>query len=104
MRTHRVKEGYLLIDHRACGPSGSAVESATITCSHCQRVVVLNPARTRERHYCPKCDHYVCDECEIVRVSSGGTCTTFNQIVEQAQERASRGLSVVPFGKVLMAP
>lgn len=77
-RSLRRHEGYLLIDNRnspgvseafvrASGTDAVAVgegavfESATVTCSHCHRIVVLNPARTRPRHYCAQCDHYVCD-------------------------------------------
>ena len=33
----------------------------TLTCCHCNRVVVLNPERRRERHWCFKCDAYICD-------------------------------------------
>lgn len=74
-------EGYLMIDNRnspgvpqelidaanragknVAGFSGSNLfESATVTCSHCGAVVVLNPDRKRPRHYCSRCDHYVCD-------------------------------------------
>lgn len=75
MITKRNQEGYLLIDHRnspgmpasLVGPDGVAVpagvtfESATITCCHCNCVVILNPDRTRQRGYCAKCDQYVCD-------------------------------------------
>lgn len=94
----RSLEGYLLIDHRAAEGgidgavpvrAGALFESATITCSHCQRQVVLNPGRTRERGYCPKCDHYVCDTCEAVRVTSGGVCKTFKQIMDEAQNAAA---------------
>lgn len=72
------REGYLLIDHRnspgvseelirASGKnapvigSGQVFESGTVTCAHCNVVVVLNPNRTRPRGYCRKCDQYVCD-------------------------------------------
>lgn len=104
MFSKRSLEGYLLIDHRAGDGidsgvaksvpgaipvrSGGLFESATITCSHCQRQVVLNPDRTRERGYCPKCDHYVCDGCEAVRVASGGECRTFKQIMDDVQNAA----------------
>ena len=72
-------EGYLLIDNRF-GPGvseemvrasgkdapivgeGRMYESATITCSHCHTVVIINPDRSRPRNYCRKCDHYVCDK------------------------------------------
>lgn len=71
-------EGYLMIDHRAspgltpeleraCGlPPGAGqgmFEASTYSCSHCQAIVILNPARTRERAYCSKCDRYLCDGC-----------------------------------------
>ena len=89
------REGYLLVDHSACpdfrpGALPTQFESATITCSHCQRVVVLNPDRTRSRGYCRKCDHYVCDECELERVQSGGACLTFNQIIEDHQNQQEK--------------
>jgi hypothetical protein len=63
------REGLLTIDHRnspgvsaefvrASGLSapvvraGQVFESATVTCAHCNVVVVLNPDRTRPRGYC----------------------------------------------------
>lgn len=102
--SQRRREGYLLIDHRAgCGldgvtlpagaipvKAGATFESATVTCSHCQNVVVLNPDRSRSRGYCPKCDHFVCDGCEAARVASGGFCKPFNQLADEVQERALR--------------
>jgi hypothetical protein len=33
----------------------------TLTCAHCNRVVVLHPLRERERSWCSKCDAYICD-------------------------------------------
>jgi hypothetical protein len=72
--------GYLMIDHRAspglpediarqsgldpkhCG-EGKLFEAATLTCSHCKCSVVKNPLRTREREFCMKCYHYICDLC-----------------------------------------
>jgi hypothetical protein len=77
------REGEYLIDHRASPgisaddaakaraatgiafpvvPEGAIFETAVQTCSHCQRVIVMNPQRTRPRHYCAKCHHYVCDQ------------------------------------------
>lgn len=52
--------GYLMNDSRAAG--GTLQEFKTVACSHCNAIVVLNPARTRPREYCRKCDHYVCDK------------------------------------------
>lgn len=85
-------EGYLMIDNRAGG--GALMETSTYTCSHCQRVVVKNPLRVRERAYCPKCDHYLCDECGARRAADGGNCLTFNQIADEVQEAGERGLPV----------
>lgn len=97
MMSKRSLEGYLLIDHSASPgtvgvPEGSVFEGATLTCSHCERQVVVHPLRTRERAWCPKCDHYVCDECEAARVASGGECLPFKVRLEKISERISRGL------------
>ena len=80
-------------------PPGSGhgkFESATITCSHCEAQVVLNPDRSRSRGYCPKCDHYVCDACEALRVVSGGVCYPYKAMVADALENADKGLPGVP--------
>jgi hypothetical protein len=45
---------------------GKMLEMATITCSHCNSIVVKNPLRVRERAYCSKCDHYICDSCSVI--------------------------------------
>jgi len=108
----RELEGYLMIDHRdspgltreqvgtdALGP-GKLYESATFTCSHCQTVVVINPRRTRERGYCPKCDHYICDACEAKRVQSGGACRTFRQMAEEFLEAQDKGKVLLPWHDV----
>ena len=89
----RSLEGYLALDYRgaeAGSPDpnipvcrGQMQELPTITCSHCQRVVIINHLRTRDRAYCPKCDHYICDGCDTVRVASGGACKTWKQIMDE---------------------
>lgn len=74
------QQGYLFVDHRAspglpedvarqagydpklCG-EGKLFEADTLTCSHCKNSWVKNPFRIRERPYCPKCNHYICDLC-----------------------------------------
>lgn len=99
----RENDGYVLIDHRdspgftldqarAAGRSriapfvgaGKRLEAATITCAHwpCGRVVVINPDRVRQRNYCPKCDHYICDWCEAERVRTG-ICKPFKKGAEE---------------------
>lgn len=100
MSSLRRHEGYLLIDNTN-GPGVSAefiqqsgkdvpivgegkkYESATVTCSHCHAVVILNPDRSRPRHHCRKCDHYVCDQagCAV-------ECQPMNKVLDVLQERA----------------
>ncbi len=80
---------------RACGLPNEAgfglFEAATSTCSHCHAIVVMNPQRTRERAYCRKCDHYICDRCAgIMAVTL--ECMTFKQIIDEVQEAAAKNL------------
>ncbi len=103
MRTKRSHEGYVLIDHSdspgvntefvgandtPAVPKGMKYESATFTCSHCQRGVILQPLRTRERGWCSGCDHYICDVCYEVRRTSG--CVTMRQVLDEMYEKALR--------------
>jgi len=103
MSSLRRHEGYLLIDHKdspgvpdsvihamaAIGKptvgskAGETYESATVTCAHCQAQVVLNPNRQRPRHYCPKCDHYVCDT-----PACATECRPYLKVVEAAMKPA----------------
>lgn len=109
-QSKRRHEGYLMIDHRASpglpAPGmgeGQLYETATITCVHCQTVVILSPTRTRARGYCQKCDHYVCDkpECNI-------DCTPWNKIIDAIGDAGyhASGLIVVPeqINRVLAEP
>jgi hypothetical protein len=89
MFSKRSLEGYLMKDHRAGG--GPMIESATLTCSHCQFQVILNPARSRERHYCPSCDRYICDGCEFERVHLGRKCYTFKQRMDDFEKSVLKG-------------
>lgn len=93
-------EGYVLIDHRSSpglGPrgthlgEGSVFEAKVKKCNHCQRLSVINPLRMRERAYCPSCDEYICDPCEIVRVASGYQCKPYDKVIEEIIETAERG-------------
>lgn len=97
MTSLRSHEGYLLIDHRnspgvpdaiavAAGlPIGAGqhvFEAPTYTCKHCQRIVVMNPDRKRERAYCRGCDHLICDPCGAERARTL-QCRTFEQVIDQ---------------------
>jgi hypothetical protein len=80
--SRRSNEGYVCIDHTespgfdgktaALGArlslqkfigGGQKFEAATNTCSHCEKVVVQNPNRTRPRGHCSQCDRFICDPC-----------------------------------------
>jgi hypothetical protein len=119
MKSKRSHEGYLLIDNRNApgltleeaaklgkahvpGLAGEAlVEGATITCHHCQRVLFINRQRVRARAYCPKCDHYICDWCELERARTGGACRPMKQILDEQQEKAARDEQRARLGLIL---
>lgn len=100
IHSKRSQEGYLLIDHSnspgvrpedvggqmlpGVGKPGK-YESATITCAHCHRQVILNPQRTRDRGYCSNCDHYVCDS-----PACNKNCTPFQRTLDRMMNLASR--------------
>ncbi len=97
MPSLRRREGYLEINHRFSPgtsevPGGTVLEAATITCSHCQTVLIVNPLRNRERGYCGKCDHYVCDGCEAVRVSTG-ECRTMAKVFDELEKAVHRDIA-----------
>lgn len=76
------REGWLYVDDRNSG--GLLLESATVTCLHCNRVVVLNPDRKRPRGYCAKCDGYVCDSPEC-----GLSCYPFENLCDDILNRGA---------------
>lgn len=100
MQTKRDLEGYLKIDHRdspglaigdlvAAGLPGSmpigagkVLEAPTLTCAHCQTIVVINPNRQRERAWCRQCDHYVCDSCGGAMVAPGYVHVPFKKVID----------------------
>ena len=93
----RSLEGYLLIENRFAPkvpsfdgrspeiPADATFESATVTCSHCHAVVILNPARTRPRNWCPKCDRYVCDN-----PLCNQECRPLNAVLDRLQNEAAK--------------
>jgi uncharacterized paraquat-inducible protein A len=82
MFSKRRLEGELTVDDRASG--GALFESATTTCSHCNKIVVLNPDRQRPRGYCSRCDHYICDSCDE------RNCLPIRKLFDQLLEAAFR--------------
>lgn len=89
-------EGYLLVDHSACHskdiPIGlpKKLETATITCSHCPRVVIINPLRQRTRHHCFGCDKYICDSCALEKKLNGGKCKTYRQKLDEYSDKIEK--------------
>ena len=107
MASLRNREGYVLVDNRASpgvsddtvrkfdlppGVNRGLFEAPTYTCSHCQRVVVINPDRSRQREYCRKCDHYICDGCGA-KMAVTKECKTFNQIADEIMEAGAKGIT-----------
>jgi predicted RNA-binding Zn-ribbon protein involved in translation (DUF1610 family) len=95
MSSKRSHEGYFATDHRGSpgvpdeivvaqglqpGAGKGLFESATFTCSHCEAVVIKNPDRSRERAWCKKCDHYICDNCGMA-LHQTGVCYPFKAMV-----------------------
>jgi len=93
-------EGELFVDHRASPgltpeqarrlgyePSqvreGALFEAATMQCVHCQRIVVKNPLRDRERSFCMQCGGaYICDLCDDDRRKPDYEHMPFKKIVD----------------------
>lgn len=106
MKRKRDLEGYVEVDHsnspgitaeqaasvgsKSIVPGGTIFKSATITCSHCKAVVILNPDRSRSRGYCRGCDHAICDRCSLL-MKLGHPCRPFDKLIEDviAKEKIS---------------
>src|ERR1700677_973419 len=96
MPSKSTPQGWLLIDNRLAPPEPGIprfVEAGIVGCSHCRRQAVLNPERERERGYCRKCDHYICDQCAAV-----GECKPFDRFIDQAMTALARGLTMPQLG------
>ena len=107
MFSKREAEGYLLVDHtdspgisaeqaasvrsHLVVPGGTKLETATYNCTNCERMIVLNPLRTRERFYCQKCDGYHCDDCALITKVTG-ICKTMKQVVEEFLARMAKAI------------
>ena len=86
----RSKEGWLMVDHRACQvPGWRTEEMKTYTCNHCHRVVVVNAERTRERGYCRGCDSVICDTCVAIRAKTL-ECRPMDKIIDEALNAAEK--------------
>lgn len=108
MFSKRSRESYLLIDHSmgegitpeqaaSAGKNtipvarGQRLETAVRKCSHCETQIVLNPKRNRPSNYCPKCDWYLCDSCELIKRLTG-ECRSMERQIDEIINRAAKGL------------
>src|SRR4030081_3064928 len=64
---------------------GKMQHMAFYRCSHCKGAVMLNPFRQRERAYCQKCDHYICDKCHGLMQLPGYEHTPFVKLIDAVQ-------------------
>lgn len=95
------RENYMMIDHRAGPgmpenysrafglpllPAGKLVEMATLTCGHCTGQVLINPDRTRDRGFCPKCFCYLCDSCVAISREPDYQHRPWKQVVDLVKE------------------
>lgn len=83
--------GYFMIDQRATGLPVSngrpLLECATYTCTHCERVVMMNQDRQRPRYKCFGCHHLICDPCAAEKAANGGRCVTYQQKLAEIHAR-----------------
>lgn len=92
-------EGYVMIDHRHSEGvpdamarhigltardvgAGRLFEAAILKCTHCPTPYVKNPDRTRERHHCKICNHYICDGCASIAALPGYVHRPYAEVVE----------------------
>jgi len=99
-------EGYLEIDHRESPgftpeeaaragrgtipvPKNTRLQSATYNCCGCERMIVKNPLRERERNYCRQCDRYMCDNCSL-SLKLTGRHVPYKKMLEEAMNADAR--------------
>lgn len=65
----------------------------TMTCAHCMTVVLLQPLRQRERGWCWKGDHYLCDNCWTL-YGRIGECFTEARTIDLIMANPESGVSL----------
>jgi hypothetical protein len=63
------------------GAGTGMFEAPIVTCVHCQQMVIINPLRNRQRGWCGKCAHYLCDKCSLNQ-KLGVPCRPYTQVIE----------------------
>lgn len=78
-------------------PDAGKKESDVLTCSHCQRVVLIRPFAALEDSggFCRACMKFVCPDCEKAR-AEGAPCIPFEKKLDEieAAERARQSYGV----------
>jgi hypothetical protein len=93
MFSKRSIEGYLMRDHRAgdgIGDMQPMVEYAIYTCCGCQRGIIRNPKRERERSYCRAHDRYMCDDCAL-SFKVTGSHKSYRQVMDEYETKVIHG-------------
>src|SRR6516225_6558246 len=66
----------------------------TYCCSHCDRIVVKNPFRTRNRSWCPQCDREICDDPCAVAFKLDGICRCRAKRIDEHMKKYSHTLTL----------
>lgn len=110
MLSKRDLEGYLEIDHRESPGitpelaakvgrgtipvgAGKRLQAAVTLCPYCERGVIRNPERERDRAYDSKTDRYICDDCDLVR-KLGGELKPMKQVIDEVANGIAKGKAI----------
>lgn len=75
------------------GPGGSRqVTYPTYCCGHCSNVVILNPARKRERKKCMACGKLICEQNQLCQTD----CTPIHALAAGRFEDTGKWGRLVP--------
>lgn len=78
-------------DPKFCS-EGKVFEAATLTCAHCKTSLVKNHFRIRERAFCQKCNHYICDFCHAKTTEALYSHLPFEKLAETVIREAEKSL------------
>ena len=69
-------------------PPTPIYEADILRCNHCEKQILKNPHRKKNREWCWTCDQYVCDRCAGIKFIAG--CTTIREIMEREATKIIR--------------
>jgi hypothetical protein len=88
--------GYYYHEEQYEGPDSpfkaGIIELDTLTCAHCQTIVLLNPKRQRSRGRCRNGDHYLCDACYGILDKTG--CLSAQQKIDLSMAHPEADISI----------